>query len=81
MLLAVQMKLTVEPTLTVRALGSSTVTSMGLDWMSDERKREKKVLITFVLSRLFVIEDIKKERKKKNPGRIGDISYILNSRN
>lgn len=40
MLLAVQMKLTVEPTLTVRALGSSTVTSMGLDWTSGERQRE-----------------------------------------
>lgn len=40
LLLAVQMKLTVEPTLTVRALGSSTVTSMGLDWTSGERQRE-----------------------------------------
>lgn len=38
--MAVQMKLTVEPTLTVRAFGSSTVTSMGLDRMSGERQRE-----------------------------------------
>lgn len=31
LLFAVQMKLTVDPTLTVCALGSSTVTSMALD--------------------------------------------------
>ena len=36
LLFAVQMKLTVDPTLTVWALGSSTVTSIGLDWTSGE---------------------------------------------
>lgn len=40
LLFAVQMKLTVEPTLTVCALGSSTVTSMGLDWTSGETQTE-----------------------------------------
>lgn len=40
LLFAVQMKLTVEPTLMVWALGSSTVTSMGLDETSGEMQTQ-----------------------------------------
>lgn len=36
LLLAVQMKLTVDPTLTVCDLGASTVTSMAFDWTSEK---------------------------------------------
>lgn len=40
LLLAVQIKLTVDPTRMLCALGSSTVTSMGLDETAGEKQKE-----------------------------------------